>query len=132
MQKTIGFSLIELMIVVVIIGILTTVAIPSYQLYTTRAHFAEVIAATAPYKTAIALDLQQGMLATDLMINTNGIPPAPPATKNLSDLTVENGVITATGTTQAGQATIILTPNEDGTIWTIGGTCLLAGLCNFL
>lgn len=131
MQKPIGFSLIELMIVIVIIGILTTIAIPSYQLYTTRAHFAEVIAATAPYKTAIALDLQQGMLATDLMINTNGIPPAPLPTKNLSDLTVENGIITATGTDQAGKATIILTPNNDGTTWAISGTCIAAGLCNF-
>ncbi len=131
MQKILGFSLIELMIVIVIIGVLTTIAIPSYQLYTTRAHFAEVVAATAPYKTAIALDLQQGMLATDLMINTNGIPEAPLPTKNLKDLTVENGIITATGTDIAGGATFILTPNNDGTLWTITGSCLAAGLCNF-
>ncbi len=126
-----GFTLIELMIVVAIVGILAVIAIPTYQNYTQRAHFTEVIAATSPYKTAVALALQQGLLLEELNIGTNGIPPAPNATKNLSDLKVEAGVITATGTKLAGNATFILTPNMDGSDWTVDGTCLAAGLCNF-
>lgn len=50
-----GFTLIELMIVVAIIGILAAVALPAYQDYTNRAKFSEVISAVAPIKTAVSL-----------------------------------------------------------------------------
>jgi len=124
-----GFSLIELMIVIAIIGILSVIAIPSYQNYTKRARFTEVIAATAPYQTAVSLALQQGLAAKDLTASVHGIPAEPTATKNLASLKIDAGVITAQATDLADNATYILTPNADGSAWTIGGTCLTSSLC---
>lgn len=124
-----GFSLIELMIVVTIIGILSVIAIPSYQNYTQRARFAEVVAATEPFKTAVSIALQEGEHAADLNNGTHGIPAAPSATKNLASLKVEKAVIVAAGTDVTGSATYILTPNVDGSNWVVSGTCLATGLC---
>ncbi len=56
MQK--GFTLIELMIVVAIIGILAAVALPAYQDYTVRAKVSEVVLAAASAKTAVAESAQ--------------------------------------------------------------------------
>jgi type IV pilus assembly protein PilA len=133
MKKTnqTGFSLIELMIVVAIIGILTMIAIPSYQSYTQRARFSEVVSATDPFKTAIALALQQGSALNELSNGTNGIPPEAVPTKNIESIIVKNGIITAKGTQMAGDATLILTPNTDGSLWTVEGTCVNLGLCNY-
>jgi type IV pilus assembly protein PilA len=129
-SKIKGFSLIELMIVVAIIGILAMIAIPSYQNYTQRARFSEVIAATAPFKTAVSLALQQGDPINDLNTGAHGIPASPQPTKNLASLKVEKGVITSTGTEATINSTYILKPNNDGSVWTIEGTCVTNGLCN--
>lgn len=128
-MKSHGFSLIELMIVVAIIGILSTIAIPSYQNYTLRARFSEVIAATSPFKTAVSLALQQGAPQNELTNENHGIPAIPPATQNLASIKVENGVITSTATPLASGNTYSLTPNADGSVWTVSGTCIKAGLC---
>lgn len=130
LKKQAGFSLIELMIVVTILGILAALAIPSYQNYTQRARFAEVIAATAPFKTAVTLALHKGAPLNELNNGVHGIPASPAATKNLAHVTVEHGTITATSTESLSSVTYVLKPSAKGDTWAIEGTCLKDALCD--
>lgn len=125
-----GFSLIELMIVVAIIGILSIIAIPSYQNYTKQARFAEIVAAVQPFKTAVALALQEGVPLSELNTGMHGIPAPPKSTKNLANLYVKEGVITAIASSLIANVSYILKPNAEGTIWTMSGTCIKSGICH--
>ncbi|MDI1277017.1 prepilin-type N-terminal cleavage/methylation domain-containing protein [Methylobacter sp.] len=129
-----GFTLIELMIVVAIIGILAAIAIPAYSDYTQKAKFSEVISVSEGYQTAVAMCGQEaGGVFTACTIGSNGVPAAPATMpKNVSAVDVAaNGVVTVTsiagiGATGTGTTTSVMTPSIDNGVmkWTQSGGCL--------
>ena len=137
-----GFTLIELMIVVAIIGILASIAVPSYQTYVKKAKFSEVVMATSPYKTAIELCAQTTLASSATAITgciggSNGIP-ADISTSNgnvASIATTTSGLITATAVNTNGlnSENYILEPKLDSgkVTWSTKSTstCVSAGLC---
>lgn len=136
-RKQAGFTLIELMIVIAIIGILASVAIPAYQAYVKKAKFSEVVMAVGMVKAAVNIcyairgagdlakcdtEAEIGVYLSDaesgLMVNT----------VTLSTTTAE---IVATGSVAVDSQTVILTPSGDGRnlTWMLTGSCIAAGLC---
>lgn len=142
-----GFTLIELMIVVAIIGILAAIAIPSYQNYTRKAKFTEVVNALAPYKLGVEVCFQDTSDLTLCAAGSNGVP---------SNTTTASGKVdSGAGVTSIAAAQVVLTAkaaNIDSVVngatytltgvpgaatgsnaisWTKGGTCTTTagGIC---
>ncbi len=140
-----GFTLIELMIVIAIVGILATLALPAYRQYAEKANFSEVILATVGVKTAIEICGQaQGSLTSCKNASDSGVTSAITGAVNSNSKRVTSVTVASTASeakitaTSQGAAGNGITYIAKGTLDSNGqinwerdsnSTCINRGTC---
>jgi len=119
-----GFTLIELMIVIAIIGILAAIAIPAYQDYIIRSRVSEALAAADALKTLVTENADNGISDLSTGFSSTSVK----ATQNIASVNVSTaGVVTIATQAKAGAVTINLAPFDGAATSSTPGTALVAG-----
>lgn len=128
-----GFTLMELLIAIAIIGVLTSISIPTYQNYTRKAYFSEIIQATAPYKLGVIECFHITYDLAGCNGGTNGIPAdITTAIGGIASLIVKEGAITVAPADKHGlsaEDTYSLTPiiQNNSIAWQVSGGAVAKG-----
>lgn len=133
-KKQNGFTLIELMIVIAIVGILAAVAVPMYGKYTDKARFSEVIAAADPVKTAVEVCFQSNgnSLANCKTMAQIGVTAADVQVGQYVNTVTMNGsgaIVVASQNINSANPTYTLTPTSTTNSITWTKTCSDTTLC---
>ena len=133
-----GFTLLELMMVIAIIGILASVAMPAYYQYTHRAKFSEVVIAASSVKGLVDMCYQTRGAYTlancDTLAKIGGAVADITNGANVASITMnagDEGEFTVVGAATVDSLDYVITPSPSGNsiTWESSGTCVTSGIC---